>query len=636
MNIRNIGILAHVDTGKTTLTERLLQRCGAIREAGAVDEGTAHTDRMDIERRRGISIRAACASIRWRDTSINLIDTPGHTDFAAEVERSLWALDGAVLLLSAVDGVQPQTEALFQALSRLRMPTLLFINKTDREGADAAAVTEQARRLLSPAAVDVRSGEQMHALQAEEDEQALADYLEGRIYPRERLEAALQNLSRAGRAYPVLQGSALKGEGIDALLGAIVAYLPGPEGDAAAPLAGVVFAVEPDKALGRAAHVRLFSGTLHNRDAVPMPKDMQAKVTQIRAIPLEGRGEDLGRLAAGEIGAVYGLGDVRVGQALGDASLLPRRVAMGEMNAPLLMVKATPGDSSRQNDLRLALEAMAVEDPLLNVEAYGGELHIRVMGAVQLEVLSELLSTRFGLEAVFGPPNVIYRETIAESAVGFYAYTMPKPCWAVIKFLIEPLPRGSGVEFVSAVPDREIMQRYQHQVEQAIPLATRQGMLGWQVDDVRITLAGGEHHLVHTHPLDFIVATPIALLDGLRRGGSVLLEPVLELRIAAPESAGGRLIGEIVAMRGGIMSSELHGDMLHIIAHAPLAASVDFSVRLTAMTGGRGSLSVRLTGYEACDLALGAACPRRGVHPLDTAKYILAARNALDGGIFDL
>ena len=633
-SIRNIGIFAHVDAGKTTLTERLLAHGGAIREAGAVDSGTAHTDRMDIERRRGISIRATCASLEWKGVAVEIIDTPGHADFIAEVERSLWALDGAVLLLSAVDGVQPQAEVLFQAIRRCGLPALIFINKADREGADVPGAIAQAREALSEKIVDIDDDEQLHLLLAEDDEAALDAYLQGNLYPRERLLPAVRALTLAGKAYPAWHGSALRDEGIAPLLDAIVAYLPPPSGEAASPLSGVVFAIDNDKALGRAAHVRLFSGTLSNRDPVALPGG-QGKVSQIRTVPLEGRGRDLGTLRAGEIGAVYGLPGVRVGQVLGDAALLPRRVASGEIGAPLLMVKVTPGDPSKQNELRLALETLSSEDPLLSVETLGGELHIRVMGAVQLEVIAELLAARFGLEASLGAPNVIYRETIARPAVGFYAYTMPKPCWAVIKFEISPLPRGSGVRFESVVPAREILPRYQHQIEQAIPLAVKQGMLGWQVDDVLIQLVGGEHHLIHTHPLDFILATPIAFMDGLRRGGSVLLEPILDMRITAPEGCMGKLLGEIVRMRGETVTSQLRGNTMHVSAKTPLAAAVDFSVRLAAITGGQGTLSVRLAGYEACDLELGATCPRQGVHPLDTAKYILAARNALDGGVWD-
>ena len=632
-SIRNIGIFAHVDAGKTTLTERLLQHSGAIREAGAVDAGTAHTDRMDIERRRGISIRSTCAAFEWKGVAIHVIDTPGHADFSAEVERSLWALDGAVLLLSAGDGVQPQAEVLFQAFARVGLPVLVFINKADREGADIRGVIGRARETLSGRIVDMDDDEQLHLLLAEEDEAALNAYLEGNLYPRTRLLSAIRSLALAGKAHPAWHGSALKDEGVVPLLDGVITYLPPPSGNTDAPLSGIVFAVDNDKTLGRAAHVRLFSGMLSNRDPVAVPGG-QGKVSQIRALPLEGRGRDLGVLRAGEIGAVYGLGDLRVGQVLGNPSLLPRRVAAGEMVAPLLMVKAIPGVPAAKKDLRLALEALSVEDPLLGVETLGGDLHIRVMGAVQLEVIAELLATRFGLDATFGPPNVIYRETIARSAVGFYAYTMPKPCWAVVKFQIDPLPRGSGVRFESIVPAREIMPRYQHQVEQAIPLAIRQGMLGWQVDDVLITLIGGEHHLIHTHPLDFILATPVAFMDGLKRGGSVLLEPILDMGITAPEGCAGRLLSEIAGMRGETISSQLRGESVHMTAKAPLATSVDFSVRLAAITGGRGALSIRLAGYEACDLALGATCPRRSVHPLDTAKYILAARSALEGGVW--
>ncbi|MDR0928948.1 MAG: GTP-binding protein, partial [Oscillospiraceae bacterium] len=354
---------------------------------------------------------------------------------------------------------------------------------------------------------------------------------------------------------------------------------------------------------------------------------------QIRTIPLEGRGVDLGELTAGEIGALYGLGDVRVGQVIGDRALLPRRVAIGELSTPLLMVKITPDDPSKKAELKAALTLLSAEDPLLSAEEYNQELHIRVMGAIQLEILKELIATRFDLAIEFGAPNVIYRETIRQSAVGFYAYTMPKPCWAVIKFQIDPLPRGSGIQYESVVPAREIMPRYQHQIEQALPMALRQGMLGWWVDDVKITLIGGEHHLIHTHPLDFIVATPVALLDGLKRGGSVLLEPILEMKLIAPEDAGGKLLGEIIAMRGELVASERSGALLQVKALVPLKTSVNFSTRFAALTGGRGAMSVRLHGYKACDEEI--TCPRRGVHPLDTAKYILAARSALEGGIFD-
>ena len=638
MQIRNIGIYAHVDAGKTTLTEQLLKISGAIRTPGSVDQGTAHTDRMAIERRRGISIQATCAPMQWRDCTIQLIDTPGHADFMAEVERSMWSLDGAVLVLSAAEGVQPQSEVLFRALKARGIPTLIFLNKTDRPGADAEAALASARKALSPAVFPLSDAEAAHALVAETDDAALADYLEGNLYPASRLLPLLRLRVQRGEAYPALAGSALRGTGVRELLDAVVDLLPPPPGDAQAPLSGVVFAISDEDAMGRAATVRLFSGTLKNRDTVQLPDAsgrMQAhKVAQIRALSAEGRGRDIGELRAGEIGSVLGLGGVRVGQVLGDPALLPRSVRPGELCEPLLLTKVTPRDPTQKTALQQALRLLGARDVLLTAEELAGEMHVRVMGAVQLEVLGEQLKEEFGLDVLFGEPNVIYRETIAESATGFFAYTMPKPCWAVIEFFIEPLPRGSGVLFESAVPARDILPRYQNQVRQAIPSATRQGMLGWQVDDVKITLVGGSHHLIHTHPLDFIVATPVAFLDGLRRGGSVLLEPILEILLTVPEEFAGKLLSEISLMRGETLDSHAEDGRAVLSARVPLKECVHFSTRLSAMTSGRGAMSSRLCGYRECDLALGAACPRRGVHPLDTAKYILATRSALDGDIY--
>lgn len=645
--LRNIGIFAHVDAGKTTLTERLLAHAGAIRNPGSVDQGTAHTDSMAIERQRGISVRAGWARLEWKGVSINLIDTPGHVDFAAEVERALWAMDGAVLLLSAAEGVQPQSEVLFEALRENHVPTLIFVNKTDREGADAGRVMDQARRLWAANIARMESPEQAMEALAELDEGALDDYLAGTVYGEDRLFGLLAPKVREREILPALSGSALKDQGVEALLDAIVGLLPEPQRKAGG-LCGVVFAVRPDKAMGRAAYVRMFSGALHTRDALDIPAERdpvdgtprmtQKKITQIRALALDGKGADIGTLSAGEIGVVYGLNEAKVGQVLGDEALLPRKVAPGSLQKPLIMVRAQPEKPEQITALRQALMELDAEDPMLGVQwsNHTRELTLSAMGAIQLEVLSALVLERYGLKMSLGAPQVIYRETIAQSARGFVAYTMPKPCWAILEMQIDPLPRGSGVVFESQVPVKEIAQRYQNQVRQALPLALKQGMLGWQVTDVRITLTGGSHHLIHTHPLDFIVATPMAFLDGLRRGGSTLLEPMLDMRITAPEGCAGRLMSDMTAMRGEIMESELTGGLVRLRAQVPVAASMDYPTQLAALSGGRGAMSARLMGYRECPLELGATTPRRGVNPLDTAKYILAARSALEGGIFDV
>ena len=643
--VRNIGIFAHVDAGKTTLSERILLETNEIRSAGAVDAGTAHTDRLDVERRRGISVKTACAPVTYRNTTIRLIDTPGHADFISEIERGMWAIDGAVLLISGPDGVQPQTETLFKLLKSNRIPVIIFVNKLDRRLRPFEEVVSEAKALLSPMIFNPASAEDAMAAAAEADDEALSAYMDGEIWPEEKLRPRLSRLCLEGKIHPAVGGSALTGEGVTALLDAVIDFLPPPEGDPEAALSGIVFAVEPDPTMGRCAYVRLFSGRLRNRETLSLrlteendyaarEVDAEQKITQIRAIGASGRGEDVGTMSAGDIALVYGLGGVRTGQLLGDRALIPARASVSKLRPPLFMAKVVPESPDDLPALKKALEQLSAEDPILGVSVSGQTLTVRLMGAIQIEVLEDDLLSRFHLRARFTAPEVIYRETIKQTAVGFYAYTMPKPCWAVIQFEISPAPRGSGITFESAVSPRKIKYRYQHQVEQAIPLAARQGMLGWQVDDVHIRLTDGGDHEIHTHPLDFIVATPIAFMDGLRRGGSVLLEPILEMELYIDDSAAGRVIGEINAMRGVVLDTRAQNGKRVMTCEVPAAECADFPIRFARITSGRGSMSSRLMGYRECDLSLGKTCPRRGVDPLDTAKYILAARSALDGGIF--
>ena len=643
MTIRNIGVFAHVDAGKTTLSEQLLMHSGAIRRIGSVDAGTAHTDNLPVEQRRGISVKATCVSMEWRDTTINLIDTPGHVDFAAEVERSLWALDAAVMVVCAVEGVQPHTETLFQAMKEQHIPTIFFLNKTDREGADVLRVLAQIKRLLTPDAVLMSDDDGVTEFVCAQDDDLLERYLSGEEFPSDFIRARLAELTRSAAACPVYAGSALRDEGVIPLLDAMVELLPPPESNGAG-LSGVVFASTQDRLLGRGVWVRLYAGSLENRAPVILPagvdpltgeeKLVQRKITQIRRVD----GSDAGSLAVGEIGVIYGLGDVKVGQVLGDEALLPRRVEPGRLRTPLITVQVIPEKLEEMQALRVACEALSAEDPLLQVRYAKAlnELQLHVMGTIQLEIIQELLDTRFNMKVSFSKPAVIYKETIAQPASGFVAYTMPKPCWAIMRFEIQPAPRGSGVTFKSTVPVRDILLRYQHQVEQALPLALHQGRLGWEVTDVNITLVDGNHHQFHTHPLDFIVATPWGIQDGLQRGGSTLLEPILETRFLLPPDCVGRVMSDVALMRGEVTHTETDADRVLMTALIPVATSVDYASTLASATSGRGSMSVKLHGYRECPLELGATAPRRSVDPLDTSKYILAARSALEGGIFDL
>ncbi len=642
MACRNIGIFAHVDAGKTTLSEQLLVHSGKIREAGSVDRGTAYTDDLPVERRRGISVKATCVSLNWHDTEIRLIDTPGHTDFSAEIERSFWALDAAVLVVDAVRGVQPQTETLFRALKNQGMPVLFFLNKTDRPEARPEAVLAQIRKKLTPEICPLWDPEATADYVCGTSDALTARYLEGDPVSPEEIRDRLSVLTAAGEACPALQGSALHDLGITELLDAMVTYLPGPD-TAGEDLCGVTFAAAQDRSLGRGLWTRLYGGALENRMTLEIrqgtdrvtgdPVFVQRKISQIR----NAAGEDTGILRAGEVGIVYGLGDLEIGHVFGRAELLPRKVQPGTLKTPLMTVRVLPENREEMQRLREACAVLSSEDPLLHSRYVKstGELVLQIMGKVQLEILQETLDTRFGLKASFGDPAVIYRETIRERATGFVAYTMPKPCWAVLEFFLEPGPRGSGVTFSSVVPARDILLRYQHQVEQAIPLALSQGRLGWQVTDVKITLAGGNHHLIHTHPLDFIVATPMGIQDGLRRAGSVLLEPVLETVFVVPSECAGRIISDVQQMRGEVIDTAADGETVTLRALVPAASSMDYPIQFASVTGGRGSMNTSLHGYRECPPELGSTAPRRGVDPLDTAKYILAARSALDGNIFD-
>ncbi len=650
---RNVGIFAHVDAGKTTTTEHLLYESGRIRALGDVDRGTAATDWLDVERERGISVRAATTMFQWNGVSVNVVDTPGHVDFLSEVERSLRVMDGAVLVVSAVEGVQAQTEVIWHALRKLNIPTILYINKLDRVGADAERALADIRKHLSRRAVPVErtigaaetfegvrvkwtSGpddraELIEAI-AETDEALLERYLEeGPPTAEEACESwrdAFVERARGGMLFPVLFGASSKGIGIRELMDCIVQYLPEPGGDRVGPASGVVFKIERDKTMGRMAYVRLYRGTLRNRDTVRnLTLGTDEKVTQIRKVEGQ-KSEDVGVLEAGDIAAVCGLQQARIGDVLGSGEGVPEEA---QLAVPLLTVQAHWANEAEYPRVVAALHELADEDPLLSLQWLQDEreLHLKVMGPIQLEILTRLLESRFGLAVTFGQPSVIYKETLRGAGEGFVAYTMPKPCWAILRFAMEPLPRGAGLQYEADVRAEDLLPQYQNEVARRVPEALQQGLYGWEVVDVRIKLVEGQHHVWHTHPLDFVVATPMGIMDGLHRIGTKLLEPMLRFRLTVPEEFGGKVMNDLVLMRASFEAPEPHGDRMTIQGRVPVATSLDYAVKLGSMTKGRAALSTFFDGYDECPPDVRAERPRRGVNPLDTAKYILSARKAL-------
>ncbi|MHA7752520.1 GTP-binding protein [Paenibacillus chondroitinus] len=651
---RNVGIFAHVDAGKTTTTEHLLYHSGRIRALGSVDSGTAQTDSMDVERERGISVRSATTTFTWKETSINLVDTPGHVDFLSEVERSLRVMDGAILIVSAVEGVQSQTEMIWHALQSLQIPTLLYVNKMDRVGADADRVLRDIEKQLTGMAVPIyaplgaedtfrgaenvlvegASGAPGFDLAAaveklsELDEQLLTSYIEGVPIPAREVKATLQRFARQGRAFPLLVGASSKGLGIEELMEAILDYLPGPSGSAEQPLSAVVFKVERDKTMGRMAYVRLYEGAIRNRDTVlNATRGVEEKVTQIRKIDGR-RAEDIGYVAAGDIAAICGLTQVRIGDVLGRPDAVPPAPRLA---VPLLTVQVHAESDAQYPALVAALQELTDEDPLLDLQwlQEERELHVKVMGAIQLEILTSLLASRFGLQARFDQPSVIYKETPSQPGEGFIAYTMPKPCWAILRFRIEPGAPGSGLVYSSQVRADQLLAQYQSEVERRVPEALQQGLLGWEVTDLKVTLVEGEHHVWHTHPLDFAVATPMGLMQGLAQTGTTLLEPMLQVRITVPEVYGGKVLSDLVQMRASFDPPQLSGDRFVVEGRLPVATSLDYPVKLSAMSGGRGVITSSFGGYQPSPPDVHAERKRRGVNPLDQSKYILAVRKAL-------
>ncbi|MCL1877288.1 MAG: TetM/TetW/TetO/TetS family tetracycline resistance ribosomal protection protein [Defluviitaleaceae bacterium] len=648
MQIINLGLLAHVDAGKTTTVEQMLFHSGKLRTLGSVDKGDTQTDFLAIERERGISVTSASVEIDAGDVQIRMIDTPGHMDFSGEVERTLAVLDGAVLVVSAAEGIQSQTERLWRALREINLPTIIFLNKIDRMGCEPEAVLTALQKEFSSAIIPVNHC--INAGSAEvsvencdisddcilelcENDSALAEkYLQNEKLSPQEIKTALARQTRECLAVPLVYGAAAMSVGIEALTHVIKAFLPSkpliPEG---APV-GTVYKIEHDKALGKIAHIRLFEGTLKNRDAVNIfrPSHGEAeqfaeKITQIHKVSGAKR-EDTGVIRGNEIAAVCGLARAKVGDMVGQLSE-QKNIRISE---PLFMVKIF-GAEGKERELLQAVSELSDEDPLMDFtwNADLRELVIRVMGKIQIEILEYLFAERYGLAVTFSPPSVIYKETISRRGVGLERYTMPKPCWAVVKLQADPLPRGSGYMYECAIGESVLRKQYRNHVETAAAEALKQGRLGWEATDLKFTLIDGQDHKFHTHPLDFFLATPIAVMRALEDAEPILLEPLVKLKLIADETLSGRLIGDIIEMRGEFDNPVMTGGKVEMEAIVPVASSMDYFVRFASLTSGRGTLNSDFYGYKECPLELGATAARRGIDPLDRDKWILHKRGAL-------
>ncbi len=660
----NIGIMAHVDSGKTTLTEQLLYLTGAIRQAGSVDSGTAATDSLSIEKQRGISVRTATASTQWKDITINIIDTPGHVDFAGEVERALSALDYAVVIVSAVEGVRAHTENILKSLDAAKLPRIVFINKIDRAGADSASVISELKSISSQSyfllsetenegfdnpSVKTIDGEKFAVAATEAladlcDEAADAFLCDEALTEERAVELIKKEISDC-RLTPVLCGSAKLSIGIRELADILAKLMPSAERRAADGLCGIIFKIEHDKNLGKVSHIRLFGGEISNRDEVEIisPADniiadsdaveieakppAKEKVSQIKSFS-GARLTDTGIVKSGDIAAVCGLPSAKTGHFIGSLAVSES----AKLVNPFLRVRVTPsdGDQLKLPSLAAALSELSDEEPYIDAKWENGqkEITISTTGKIQLEVIDTLLKERYNLSAAFSPPTVIYKETPSQKGYARASYTMPKPCWAVVEFIFEPMPRGYGVSYHGRLPSNQCFYRYQSHIRTSFNSCLEQGLYGWEVTDFKCTLVGGEHHTIHTHPLDFFVCTPMAFMNGLNENGSTILEPLLKIRVSAPADLSGKVLSEIVKMGGEYDSPVIRSDNVVLEAIVPVATSMDFPTKLAVISSGKAVLNQSFYGYRECRDGLEHINPRRGVNPLERSKWILYARGA--------
>ncbi|MFF7970000.1 GTP-binding protein [Streptomyces sp. NPDC007905] len=648
MHLLNLGILAHVDAGKTSLTERLLHSAGVTDEIGSVDQGSTRTDTLALERQRGITIKSAVVSFPLDSVTVNLIDTPGHPDFIAEVERVLGVLDGAVLVVSAVEGVQAQTRVLMRTLRRLRIPTLVFVNKIDRRGARGESVpAEMTRRLAVPlvpmgtaAALGTRDarfvpGLGPSALDAlvDHDDDLLTAYVGGGVRD-DRLHTALAAQTRQALVHPVYFGSAITGAGVDELITGIERLLPPAGGDPDGPLSGTVFKVERGPAGEKIAYARIFSGTLRVRDRIPLGDGREeARITSLAVFDQGGEARQDG-VGAGRITRVWGLGGIRVGDALG----APGRAYEHHFAPPTLETVVVPGPGADRRSLHLALTQLAEQDPLIGVrhDELRKETSVFLYGEVQKEVIQATLADEYGLDVTFRETTTvcIERPVAGGEAVEFNKKDA-NPFLATVGLRVDPAPPGSGVRFRLEVELGSMPYAFFKAVEDTVRETLGQGLHGWQVTDCTVTMThcGYSPRQSHAHQrfdksmsstgYDFRGLTPLVLIDALRRARTLVYEPMHRFRIEAPADALGALLPVLARLGAVPESTGAHERAGVLEGFVPAARVHELGQRLPGLTRGEGELETAFDHYAPVTRGPLPERARTDHNPLNRKEYLL-------------
>jgi elongation factor G len=667
-NTRNIGIMAHIDAGKTTTTERILFYTGRIHKVGEVHEGAATMDWMEQEQERGITITSAATTAQWKGKRINIIDTPGHVDFTVEVERSLRVLDGAVTLLDAKEGVEPQTETVWRQADHYHVPRLAYINKMDIVGADYFRAIGMMNDRLKANAVPVQLpigkeetftgiidlmkmkaevyGDDMgkiieetdipadmqalakvwhdHMVEAvaETDEALTEKYLEGRKIEVSELKAALRKETIACRMTPVLCGSSYKNKGVQTMLDAVVDYLPSPLdvppitglnpdtgetetrlADDSAPFSALAFKIMSDPFVGKLCFFRVYSGTLDAGSYTMNPgKKKRERIGRLLQMHANHR-EDITRVYSGDIAAVVGLKDTTTGDTLCSEDH-PIVLESMDFPEPVISVAIEPKSKASQDKMINALTKLAEEDPTFrtytNVET--GQTLIAGMGELHLDIIVDRLFREFKVEANVGEPQVAYRETISKTARAegrFIRQTGGHGQYGDCVIELEPLPPGTGYEFVNKIIGGTIPKEFIAPIDAGIREAMGNGVLGgFPVVDIRATLLDGSYHEVDSSELAFKIAGSMAFKEACRKADPILLEPIMRVDVIVPEDYLGDVIGDLNARRGRIEGIDDHAGAKSITAKVPLSQMFGYATILRSRTQGRGTFVMQISHFE--------------------------------------
>ena len=653
MKTINIGIVAHVDAGKTSLTERVLYETHVIDEIGRVDQGNTQTDSMELEKRRGITIKASVVSFFVQDLKINLIDTPGHSDFIAEVERSFSVLDGAILVISAVEGIQAQTKILMSILMKLGIPTLIFVNKIDRSGAQSDRVIESIKEKLTENVIPLYRVENIGTKQAFivknsfsgdrdqgfleaclelvalNDEDLLAAYVNGEDVTEGQVKAALINQIRDAKIYPVFFGSAMTGTGVAELLAGVATMFPANNGLEDTPLSGVVFKLEKEAAGEKIAYVRVFSGSINVREYVPVHRnknesEIETHTDKIKKLHIfcEGKTVQTQKVEAGEFGKVWGLKDVKIGDIVGEWS---DKIKYLHFADPQIETCIEAQQKEESHSLYQALMELSEEDPLIKVlrDDFHNEIYIRLFGEVQKEVIETILKENYGLAVQFSETRIICIEKPAAVGQALDVIgTADNPFYATIGFRVEPGPSGSGITYRLEVKLGALPLSFHKAIEEAAFDTLKQGLYGWEVADIVVTLT----HTGYSSPVstagDFRKLAPLVLMEALSQAGTDVYEPINQFELSVPVKAISKTMFKLSTSNAVFDRPSLHNDTFLLTGTLPVATTEDFKRELHSFTEGEGVFMAKPSGYNRMESDFPTR-KRADYNPLNRKDYLL-------------